>query len=177
MIEIRIESLFSAEDIASRVESLGQRLEAELPADPLFVSLLGGSVIFLADLLRAVERPVRYELLHVETSGGGDTGTPLTLHYPIPFQVEGESVVLLKDVVTSGVPESYLIDQLRTSGARQVLLCALVDMPGERRTEVAVDYRALTAERSGRLVGYGLKHRGQYGNLPYIGRLTAVGNL
>lgn len=175
MIELRIETVFSREEIASRIGALGERLDSELPADPLFVSLLGGSVIFLADLLRAVENPVRYELVHVETTGGGDSNAPLSLHYPIPFQVKGEDVLLLKDVVTSGVPESYLVGQLRDHGAKSVKLCALVDMPGERRTEIEVDYRALTAERPGRLVGFGLKHRGQYGNLPYIGRLTAAG--
>jgi hypoxanthine phosphoribosyltransferase len=172
MIEIRIEPLFSAEEIAQRIRELGRRLDRELPADPVIVSLLGGSVIFLADLLRAIERPVRYELVHVETSGGGDA--PLALHYPIPFEVRGENVLLLKDVVTSGVTETYLMEQLRDQGAREVRLAALVDMPGERKTDLEVAYGALTAKRPGRLVGYGLKHQGQHGNLPYIGRLAAA---
>ena len=173
MIEIRIEPVFSAAEIANRIHELGRRLDAELPPDPLLVSLLDGSVIFLADLLRAIERPVRYQLLHVETSGGGDR--PLAIHWPIPFEVRGETVLLLKDVVTSGVTETYLMEQLRDQGAREVRLAALVDMPGERRTELETDYSALTAQRPGRLVGYGLKHHGQHGNLPYIGRLAAAG--
>jgi len=170
MIEIHVESLFSASEIANRVRELGRRLTEELPADPLLVSLLGGSVIFLADLVRAIERPVRYELIQVETSGGGDR--PLTLHYPIPFEVKGERLLLLKDVVTSGITEAYLIEQLLGQGAREVQLAALVDMPSERRTDIEVAYQALTAQRPGRLVGYGLKHQGNHGNLPFIGRLT-----
>ena len=110
--------------------------------------------------------------MHVETSGGGDR--PLALHYPIPFDVAGERVLLLKDVVTSGVTEAYLMEQLRDQGAEEVRLAALVDMPSERRTQLDTDYSALTAQRPGRLVGYGLKHDGQYGNLPYIGRLAAA---
>jgi hypoxanthine-guanine phosphoribosyltransferase len=65
------------------------------------------------------------------------------------------------------------MEQLRDQGAREVRLAALVDMPGERKTDLEVAYGALTAKRPGRLVGYGLKHQGQHGNLPYIGRLAA----
>lgn len=172
MIEIRIDPVFSPEEIARRVRELGSQLAAELPADPLLVSLLGGSVIFLADLVRAVDRPVRYEFIHVETSGGGDEATPLSLQYPVPFAVDDESVLLLKDVVSSGVTETYLMEQLRDQGARDVRLAALVDLPGERKTDLEVDYRAFTSKRPGRLVGYGLKHKGSHGNLPFIGRLA-----
>lgn len=172
MIEIRVETVFSAEEIHRRVRELGQRLDRELPGDPLLVSLLGGSVIFLADLVRAIPRPVRYEFIHVEATGSGEG--PRSLHFPVPFAVAGESVVLLKDVVTTGITEVYLVDQLRNQGAREVKLAALVDIPGERRTDVEPDYAVLTAERPGRLVGYGLKHRGRHGNLPYVGRLAAA---
>ena len=172
MIEIRVETVFSADEIARRVRELGAQLDGELSSDPLLVSLLGGSVIFLADLVRSIPRPVRYEFIHVETSGGDDE--PLALHFPVPFAVAGESVVLLKDVVTTGVTEEYLLGQLRSQGAKQVRLAALVDIPSERKTEVGVDYAVLTSERAGRLVGYGLKHRGRHGNLPYIGRLAAT---
>jgi hypoxanthine phosphoribosyltransferase len=167
-----IQPVFSRAEIAERVGVLGRRLGGELPADALLVSLLGGSVIFLADLVRAIDRPVRYEFIHVETSGGTDDASPLQLQYPIPFAVQGADVLLLKDVVTSGVTETYLMQQLHDHGAERVRLAALVDIPDERKTDVRPDYRVFTAERQGTLVGYGLKHGGGYGNLPYIGRLT-----
>ncbi len=168
-----IDSVYPATEIADRVGDLGRRLAAELPDDPLIVSLLGGSVFFLADLVRAIDRPVRYEFIHVERSGAGDGGSVLALLFPIAFSVAGESVLLLKDVVASGVVESYLLAQLRDHGAADVRLAALIDLPDERNTQVGVDYAVFSTGRGpGRLVGYGLKDHGAHGNLPYIGRLA-----
>lgn len=171
----RVDVVWTAEEISGRVRGLGRRLATELPADPLLVSLLGGSVIFLADLVRAVDRPVRYEFIHVETSGGRQADQPLALHYPMPFSVDREDVVLLKDVVASGIPEAYLLEQLHQHGAKRVWLAALVDLEDQRKADVTADFRAFAAERAGTLVGYGLKYEGKYGNLPYVGRLDDEG--
>ena len=175
-----VEPLYAAETIAREVGALGERLDRDLPADVLLVSLVDGSLIFLADLVRSIPRPVRYELLHVETGVGGaeagrGEGSFLSLHYPVDFSVRGESLLLLKDVVASGVIETYLVGQLREQGAREVRIAALVDKPGERKTDLEVDYGVFSDSGPGILVGYGLKHRGGHGNLPYIG-LLAQGN-
>jgi hypoxanthine phosphoribosyltransferase len=114
---------------------------------------------------------VRFELVHVEYS----EGEVLRIQYPIPIEIEGQSVLLVKDVVSSGVIESYLEQQLRERGARDVRVVALIDHPAERKTALEVEYRALSTARDGVLVGYGLKHEGRYGNLPYIGRLGLPG--
>jgi hypoxanthine phosphoribosyltransferase len=174
MSESHIEPVYTRDEIARRIYDLGERLADELPPDPLLVSLLGGSVIFLADLVRAIDRPLRYEFIHVDSSGGGDGVSPLDLHYPIPFSVAGESVLLLKDVVHSGVTETYLMEQLRDHGAAEVRLAALVDITGERKTDLDTDYRVFDADRLGKLVGYGLKHHGRLGNLPYIGYVDGI---
>ncbi|HEX2224287.1 MAG TPA: phosphoribosyltransferase family protein, partial [Thermoanaerobaculia bacterium] len=180
-----------------------RRLAQELgDEDPLLVGLLGGSLIFLADLVRAVERPVRFELIHVgyssapdvpaETPAGTATeeGTEegfadgvLGIHYPLPVEIAGQSVVVVKDVVSSGVTEPYLAQQLRDHGAREVRFAALIDLPDERKTEFELDYSvfqlrhprasrdARDAGGRGLLVGYGLKHEGRFGNLPFVGLL------
>ncbi|HEX6865575.1 MAG TPA: phosphoribosyltransferase family protein, partial [Thermoanaerobaculia bacterium] len=133
-----------------------------------------GSVIFLADLVRAIGRPVRYEFIDVGLSGNEENGSEVVqIRYPIPLDIAGQSVLVVKDVVSSGVTEPYLEQQLKDHGAREVRFAALIDMPDERKTEFELHYRALTAERQGGLlVGYGLKHRGRYGNLPSVGRLS-----
>jgi hypoxanthine phosphoribosyltransferase len=121
--------------------------------------------------------------MQVEISEGGAEGGPddpervqvQILHYPIPVEIAGRRVVVLKDVVSSGVTELYLGEQLRQHGAREVRFAALVDLPDERKTAFTVDYRAFSTWRTGTLVGYGLKHQGRYGNLPYIGRLPGPG--
>ena len=181
---LAIEPLYDAEALHGRVAELGRRVGEEIGReDPLVLALVGGSVIFFADLVRAIGRPVRYELIHVDYSDGGPaTGTDagaddqvLRIHYPIPIELEGQSVLLVKDVVTSGVIESYLDQQLRERGAREVRVVALIDKPAERKTALEVDYLAFSTDRAGTLVGYGLKHRGRWGNLPYLGLLADQG--
>jgi hypoxanthine phosphoribosyltransferase len=191
-----IQSLFDGGAVRDGVAALGRRLGQELgDEEPLLVGLLGGSLIFLADLVRAIERPVRFELIHVgyssapdvpvETPAGtaseeGFSGGVLSIHYPLPVEVAGQSVVVVKDVVSSGVTEPYLAQQLRDHGAREVRFAALIDLPDERKTEFELDYSvfqlrhprdARDARGRGLLVGYGLKHEGRFGNLPFVGLL------
>ena len=169
-----IKLLFDARAIAARVSALGQRLQREVAAeDPLVLSMLGGSVIFLADLLRSISTPLRYEFIQVEYTAHDEGEEQVTdIHYPIPIEVAGQSVLVLKDVVSSAVIETYLANQFAQRGARRVRFIALVDLPKERKTHCQIDYGVFTTERSGRLVGYGMKHQGRYGNLPYIGYLA-----
>jgi len=174
---VRIEPLFDAQALGASVLELGRRVGAELgDEDPVVIAVMGDSVIFFADLVRAIRRPVRFEMIHVEYSqapvGAEAGGTPvLQIQYPMPVELAGQTVVLVKDVVESGIIESYLDQQLRDRGARAVRFVALIDMPAERKTSFKVDYHAFQTSRQGPLVGYGLKHGGRYGNLPYIGRL------
>lgn len=172
-----IETLFPAEEVREKVAALGRQLSEELAGeDPLLIALLGGSVIFLADLVRAIEKPVRFEFIDVAYREDPDAGTEdggLTrIHYPIPIDIAGQSVLVLKDVVSSGVTEPYLEQQLRDHGASEVRFAALIDMPDERKTAFDLHYFAMSTRRRGLLVGYGLKHQGRYGNLSYVGRIA-----
>lgn len=171
-----IEPLFQADEIEREVLDLGHRLADDLAEDePLFLSLLGGSVIFLADLVRAYRPPVRFEFVqvgyrHPEVSAAD----LLEIQYPIPIDVNDQNLVVVKDVISTGVTETYLAQQFLQKGARSVKYTALIDLPDERRTDLDVVYHAFTLDHAGPLVGYGLKFHGRYGNLPYIGRLTTT---
>ncbi len=177
-----IEILFEVAEVRDSVAALGRRISGDLGADdPLLLALLGGSMIFLADLVRAIEQPVRYGLIDVGyradrpepavSPEGEETAEVTRIEYPIPIEIGGQSVLVLKDVVSSGITEPYLEQQLRDHGAREVRFAALIDMPDERKTAFNLHYSALTTHRKGLLVGYGLKHEGRFGNLPYVGRL------
>ena len=197
-IEPRIEPLFDEAALRESVSEMGRKLAADFDGsdgsdEPLLLAILGGSVIFLADLVRAIQRPVLFELMQVGYSAGGEAAgaagemkaaaaagevkaagaadTVQNIHYPIPVEIAGRRVVVLKDVVSSGVIEVYLGEQVRQHGAREVRFAALIDLLDERKTDFELDYRAFTTRRKGVFVGYGLKHEGRYGNLPYIGRL------
>ena len=171
-----VEPLFDAATVHDSVAALGRQISAELGGeDPLLLALLGGSVIFLADLVRAIEQPLRFEFIdvdyQVDPGASVEEDGVVRIHYPIPIDIVGQSVLVLKDVVSSAVTEPYLEQQLRDHGAREVRFAALIDLPEERKTAFELRYRALTTSRRGILVGYGLKHLGRYGNLPYVGRL------
>jgi hypoxanthine phosphoribosyltransferase len=172
-----VESLFDADTVRDSVAALGRQLGEELgDEDPLLIALLGGSVIFLADLVRAIPRPVRFEFIdvayHVDPALDETEDEVMRIEYPIPIEIAGQSVLVLKDVVSSAVTEPYLEQQLRDHGAARVRFAALIDLPDERKTAFDLHYSALTSHREGVLVGYGLKAQGRYGNLPYVGRLA-----
>jgi len=172
MSETAMETILEAEAIARRVRELGAEISAiPLDGEPLFLGLLSGAEIFLADLVRALSRPVRFEMIRVAYSSDKTPGEALAIHYPIPLEVRDHHVFVVKDVVTSGVTESYLGTQLKQQGARSVRFVALVDLAKERKTEFAPDFHAFALDRAGRLVGYGMKIEGRFGNLPQIARL------
>jgi hypoxanthine phosphoribosyltransferase len=116
---------------------------------------------------------VRYEFIHVSSGEDQESGV-VEIEYPLPVDVAGQSVLVLKDVVTSGVTEPYLEEQLRNHGAREVRFAALIDIPDARKTDFRLEYSAFTVAPQGVLVGYGLKHEGRYGNLPFVGRIQGA---
>lgn len=171
MTQPQIEPLYDTATVAAGVQALGQRIEREIASEnPLVVSLLGGSVIFLADLIRAIPTPLRFAFIQSDTSV--EAAEPKRIHYPLPVEIAGQSVLVLKDVVGSGVVETYLANELRQHGARRVRFAALIDLPGERKTGFELDYAVFTTQRPGTFIGYGLKHQGLFGSLPYLGRWT-----
>ncbi len=173
MTEPEIQLLYDGATIQTKVSAVGRQLEAEMgDEDPLLISVVGGSVVFLADLVRSIQKPIRYEFIQVQYSVASSAGQVMEIHYPISMDVADQTLILVKDVVTTGVIETYLRSQFLQRRARRVVVAALLDLPEERRTELRVDYRLFTPKKTGLFVGYGLKTSGRYGNLPYIGRLA-----
>ena len=120
----------------------------------------------------AIQKPIRYEFIQVQYSSGAVDDQVMEIHYPISMDVTDQTLVLVKDVVTTGVIETYLRNQFLQRRTRNVIVAALLDLPEERRTDLKVDYRLFTPKKAGLFVGYGLKTAGRYGNLPYVGRLA-----
>lgn len=160
---------FTAEAIEKRVEELGREIRRDSgDAEILLIGILKGTAVFLADLLRAIDGPVRYEVIDVlreqVDSGPADA---LEIDFLTHFDMRGKNVFLLKDVVTSGVIENYLLTQLRAREPGSLKLVALLDRPDLRTALLDVDYRAFVGS-AGIYVGYGLEYGGRHGNLPFI---------
>jgi hypoxanthine phosphoribosyltransferase len=164
------ERRFEADRIAARIGEVARRLDEDFRDRPLvLLAILKGAALFAADLSRRLTVPLTLEYISVRRAEGSEI---LQIDFATGFEITGRPVVLLKDVVNTGVIETYLSDQLRGGGAESVRIAAIVDKPHERKTDLAVDYALFTSE-GGTFVGYGMEHRGRWGNLPYVGEIPA----
>jgi hypoxanthine phosphoribosyltransferase len=165
-----LERRFEAERIAARIAEVARRLDEDFrDRPPVLLSILKGAAFFAADLARQMKAALTLEYISVRRGEGSEI---LQIDFATGFSVAGRPVVLLKDVVNTGVIETYLSDQLRGSGVESVRIAAIVDKPHERKTDLAVDYPLFTSE-GGTFVGYGMEHRGRFGNLPYVAEISA----
>ncbi len=162
----------SRERIAARIAELGREIErdhAPDPANPLvLLGVLKGSFIFLADLARAIARPLRVEFLGVQSYGNetkSSGAVQITLDVSTP--VDGCDVIIVEDIVDTGLTAHFLMQQLAARRARSVRLCSLLHKPAGTRREVHIDYLGFTIDDVF-VVGYGLDWAQMYRNLPDI---------
>ena len=169
----RIKKAFSEKQIARRIDRLGAEIRKDAgKADVFLLGVLKGASLFLADLMRAIPGEVSYGYINViRDMADTEVASAMEIDYLHWSDISGKHVYLLKDVVSTGVIESYLLMQLRQKKPSELKLVALVDRPALRTVELEVDYRAFEADHRGVFVGYGLELTGKHANLPYIGRV------
>ena len=164
--------LLSADAIQSRVKELGAQIAREYAGKSLvLLCVLKGSFVFAADLSRAIEIPLRVEFLGVR-SYGDDTRSSgvVQITQDLTRPIAGEHVVLVEDIVDTGLTLSYLREQLLARGPASVKVCALLHKPTRSVKSVHIDYLGFTVQDVF-VVGYGLDHAERYRNLPYVGVL------
>jgi Hypoxanthine-guanine phosphoribosyltransferase len=163
---------FSAKDIDRRVAELGEQLRKDAGDNEIFLlGVLRGTTCFVADLLRATSGSVSYGFINVVRDiNDTDVATAMEIDFLNWIDIAGKHVYLLKDVVSTGVIETYLMTQLRQKGPAALKLIALLDRPSMRTVDLIADYHAFTVD-DGAFVGYGLELDGAHANLPYIARL------
>jgi hypoxanthine phosphoribosyltransferase len=164
--------LLSAHAIAARVKDLGEQIASEYAGKSLvLLCVLKGSFVFAADLARAIDLPLRVEFLAVR-SYGDDTRSSgvvqITLDLTRP--IAGDHVLVVEDIVDTGLTLSYLREQLLARAPASVKVCALLHKPSRSIKPVTIDYLGFTVEDVF-VVGYGLDHAERYRNLPYVGVL------
>jgi hypoxanthine phosphoribosyltransferase len=166
----RIVTMLSKEQIAARVHELGTQITKDYAGHNLvLVCVLKGSFVFAADLARAIDLPLRVDFLGTR-SYGEDTESSgvVQITQDLSKPIDHEDVILVEDIVDTGLTVAYVIDLLRTRNPKSVKVCALLHKPARARVEVQVDYLGFTIEDRF-VVGYGLDHAERYRNLPYIG--------
>ena len=158
------------EEIAARVQQLGAEITAEYgDKRPVLVVVLKGSFVFAADLARAIDLSLRVDFLGVRSYGEGtETSGVVQITQDLSRPIAGEDVIIVEDIVDTGLTIAHLIDLFRTRNPRSVKVCALLHKPARARVEVKIDYLGFTIEDKF-VVGYGLDFGERYRNLPYIG--------
>ncbi|MBX3259768.1 MAG: hypoxanthine phosphoribosyltransferase [Labilithrix sp.] len=167
----RLVTMLSQEQIAARVKELGAQIAAEYKdRHVVLVVVLKGSFIFAADLCRSIEMTnLRVDFLGVRSYGEGtETSGVVQITQDLSKPIAGEDVVIVEDIVDTGLTIAHLMDLFRTRQPRSVKVCALLHKPARARVEVKVDYLGFTIEDKF-VVGYGLDFAERYRNLPYIG--------
>jgi hypoxanthine phosphoribosyltransferase len=168
----RVRTMLSAEQIAGRVRELGAAIAHDYAGRaPLLVCVLKGSFVFAADLARAIDLPVQVDFLGVRSYGEGtETSGVVQITQDLSQPIDHRDVLLVEDIIDTGLTIAHLVDLLRTRAPSTVRVCALLHKPARSRVQVPIDYLGFTVEDEF-LVGYGLDFAGRYRNLPYIGVL------
>lgn len=166
----RIVTMYSAETIAARVKELGEQITRDYQGKSLvLVCVLKGSFIFAADLARAIDLPLRIDFLAVRSYGEGTESTGVVqIVNDLSKPIENEEVIIVEDIVDTGLTIAHLMDLLRTRKPRSVKVCSLLHKPARARVSVNVDYLGFTVEDKF-VIGYGLDFAEKYRNLPYVG--------
>ncbi len=172
--------LIQEEQLRRKIEELGAEIsedyremlgEAPWERPPLAVGVLRGGVIFLADLVRAIDIPVGYDFITVSSYGNATSPGELRLLKDLVDPVEGRDVLIVEDIVDTGRTLQFIQKTLHARRARSLKTCALIDKRARREVEVELDYVGFRLEEDEFLVGYGLDYAGLYRNLPYVASL------
>jgi hypoxanthine phosphoribosyltransferase len=166
----RIVTMLSAETIAARVKELGAQITKDYQGKSLvLVCVLKGSFIFASDLARQIDLPLRVDFLAVRSYGEGTESTGVVqIVNDLSKPIENEDVIIVEDIVDTGLTIAHLMDLFRTRKPRSIKVCSLLHKPARARVGVKVDYLGFTIEDKF-VIGYGLDFAEKYRNLPYVG--------
>jgi hypoxanthine phosphoribosyltransferase len=167
--------MISADRIARRVHRLGRRISevyAEIDTPLVMVVILKGATVFAADLLRSLSIPAELEFVRASSYGAGtSSGGKLRLAHMVEGPLVGRHVLLVEDIVDSGLTVSVIQRRIEKLGAASLRLAALLDRPARRQVEVNIDFTGFVIPDRF-VIGYGLDYAGLYRELPHIYSLT-----
>ena len=170
----RITVMLSKSEIETRIATLGEeitRAYKDDPAELVLVGILKGSVVFLADLARAIDLPLKLDFIGLSSYGDATTSSGVVrLTSDLSKPIDGKNVLVVEDIVDTGLTMRYLLENLATRNPMSVRLCALLEKPTKNTSGVVVDYLGFTIPDKF-VIGYGLDYGEKYRNVPYLGVL------
>ena len=164
--------LFSEEQLKARVREIAGQIDRDFAGkEPMLISVLRGSFIFMADLMRSITLPCTVDFMAVSSYGAGTTSSgQVKITKDLSERIEGRDIIVVEDILDSGNTLSYLLQILQARHPASMKLCTLLDKPDRRIKPVHVDYSGFSIPDEF-VVGYGLDFAEKYRNLPYIGVL------
>ena len=165
-------TLLTAPQIEERVSEMGKQITADYQGKNLLVvTVLKGSAIFAADLVRKIDLPLQLDFVCTSSYGDSTKSSGVVqIVKDIDQNLEGLDVLVVEDIVDTGLTLSYLLKLLQVRNPASLRMCSLLEKPARRKTEVKIDYLGFTIDDHF-VVGYGLDYSGRYRNLPYVGIL------
>ena len=164
--------LLSEEQLSQKIAELGEEISKDYQGKEIVaICVLKGAILFMADLARAVKVPMALDFMAVSSYGNGtSTSGTVRILKDLDNSIEGKHVLVVEDIIDSGVTLKYLLKNLKSRKPASIKLCTLLNKPERRRVEVDIDYCGFTVPDYF-LVGYGLDYAEKYRNLPFIGIL------
>jgi len=161
--------LFTRQEIETTVRRLAAEISQDYPGKhPLLVGILKGSFMFMADLIRLLDFPLEVEFINLSSYGRGrESSGRVKVVQGLRTQVKGRHVLVIEDIVDTGLTTAFLLDYLRKRKPASLRLCTLTDKPSRRQVPVAIDYLGFTVPDKF-IVGYGLDRDEEFRNLPDI---------
>ena len=166
--------LISAEEIHAKVQELGAQINAHYAnsdKELVLVGLLRGSVIFMADLCRAISKPHELDFMTVSSYGGGTVSSrDVKILKDLDGEIRGKDVLVVEDIIDSGNTLSKVLEILQTREPNSIELCTLVSKPSRREIELEVKFLGFEVEDKF-IIGYGLDYDQKYRHIPFIGEI------
>ncbi|TET15886.1 MAG: hypoxanthine phosphoribosyltransferase [Actinobacteria bacterium] len=167
---MKIKVLIDEKKLRRRVRELGQEITRDYEdRNPVLVSVLRGSFIFVADICREIKIPVTFDFMAVSSYGNSKASSGIVrITKDLEFSIENKEVIIIEDIVDSGRTLNYLIKNLQARNPKNIEVCALLDKDVPRKTENKVKYKGFDIPNKF-VVGYGLDFEEKYRNFPFIG--------
>lgn len=164
--------LLSKEELDETVKKLGRQITEDYKErNLLLVSVLKGSVVFMADLMRAIDIPCRIDFMSVSSYGSGTkTSGTVRILKDLDIDIEGYDILIVEDILDSGKTLSYISEILLARNPKSIRICTLLDKPDRRQVDLTAEYTGMTIPDEF-VVGYGLDYAEKYRNLPFVGVL------
>ena len=162
--------LITKEELEQKVKELGRQISRDYTGkNLLMVSVLKGSVVFMADLMRAVTIPCEIDFMSVASYGSGvKTSGVVKIIKDLDIDLKNRDLLLVEDILDSGMTLNYIKNMLEQRGTRSIRICTLLDKPERRQVDIKADYSGFSVPDEF-VVGYGLDFAEKYRNLPYVG--------